>query len=86
MKAAEDFFLHVVYAHIIVVGRATNVFNTASTAAELAKLIVANHILLPSNEGGKKASPCADKVYLYRGLQVGCQVANAKYSCDRPIR
>ena len=25
----------------------------------------------------------------YRGLQVGCQVANAKYSghsCDRPIR
>ena len=65
MKAAEDFFLHVVYAHIIVVGRATNVFNTASTAAELAKLIVANHILLPSSEGGKKASPCADKVYLY---------------------
>ena len=36
MKAAEDFFLHVVYAHIIVEERATNVFNTAS---ELAKLI-----------------------------------------------
>ena len=51
MKAAEDFFLHVVYAHIIVAGRATNVFNTASTAAELVKLIVANHILLPKEEG-----------------------------------
>ena len=34
--------------------------------------------------GGEAVFP--SPILQYRGLQVGCQVANAEYSCDRPIR
>lgn len=62
MKAAEDFMLSVLYAHVVSAANAIQSYMSYSTIGELANAIVANYVLLPEHNY-KVAHD--DKVHLY---------------------
>lgn len=65
MKAAEDFFLTVLYAHIISAAEAIEQRIGAIDVRDLSKVIVSNYTLLPVFDQKKVMNFKDDKVFLY---------------------
>ena len=55
MKAAEDYLLTVVYAHILMAAETIEAFTTPDSVSTLAKSIIANYVLLPTLDKKKVA-------------------------------
>ena len=65
MKAAEDFLQLVMYAHIVTAAKTILGYNFTSSIGELAKVILANYVLLPELTADAGQPVSEDKVNLY---------------------
>ena len=64
MKAAEDFLLLVLHAHVVVAAEEVDSLCPCESVEDLAKLVITNYVHFPVYEG-EVPQQCGDQVYLY---------------------